>query len=63
MRLDVSRFRSYPRNCKRRVRVHEGHWETGKAGRRITTRKPGDLPAPSPNRWAGRTTRSGLSQR
>jgi hypothetical protein len=34
--------------------VHIGHWETGKAGREATTRKPGDLPAQSPNRWAGR---------
>jgi hypothetical protein len=31
--------------------VHNGHWETGKAGRAAKTREPGDLPARSPNRW------------
>ena len=33
-----------------------GHWETGKAGPQAVTREPGDLPAQSPNRWAGRST-------
>ena len=33
--------------------VRVSHWETGKAGRQAVTREPGDLPAQSPNRWAG----------
>jgi len=35
-----------PRNCRRIVRYRRGHWATGKARFRATTREPGNLPSP-----------------
>src|SRR5262245_1155702 len=53
--FEFAEIRGCPRNCERRALGPTrplGNWE-GRTTKAIT-REPGDLPAQSPNRWAGR---------
>ena len=49
---DCRQTRGCPRNCKRKVFVHEATGKSGKAGVRRSIREPGDLPRLKTN-WNG----------